>query len=170
MGVVVVAEVAQLVLAIANLLLETIVDLVELCVEAGTNQTLVSQGINLNFSNLWGVVYGSFVVGKEMSELVNRTLYIISTNETVMSEFANFVNELGKNATTIFGDTEGTKGIAFIQRKVYERLLSNPDELRQITGNFANLILSIAKLLVEMAKSIPQTFMLGASIPSLGNL
>lgn len=96
MGVVVVAEVAQLVLAIANLLLETIVDLVELCVEAGTNQTLVSQGINLNFSNLWGVVYGSFVVGKEMSEVVNRTLYIISTNETVMSEFANFVNELGK--------------------------------------------------------------------------
>ncbi|MEM0203471.1 MAG: hypothetical protein QXO16_05825 [Archaeoglobaceae archaeon] len=155
---VVVEEVAQLVLAIANLLLETLVNLIELCVEAGVNQTLVSQGINLNFSNLWGVVYGSLVVGEEMSEVVNRTLYIISTNETAISEFANFVNELGRNATTIFGDTEGTKGIAFIQRKVYERLLSNPAELKQITGNVANVILSVSKLLVEMAKSIPQTF------------
>ncbi|MFN3330443.1 MAG: hypothetical protein ACK419_05920 [Pyrinomonadaceae bacterium] len=153
-------EVSQLLLAIVNILLEMLVNLIELCVEAGTNQTLTSQGVNLNFSNLWGILYGSLLVSKEISELANRTLYIISTNETAVLEIAKFINEFGKNATTIFGDAEGTKGIAFIQREVYKRLTSNPTELTQLTGNVADLMFSFVKLLVEMTKSIPQTFKL----------
>ncbi|MEM0330975.1 MAG: hypothetical protein QXU31_06950 [Archaeoglobaceae archaeon] len=117
------------------------------------------------FQNLWGIIYGALVLAGWQNKISMLVLEEISNNSEHYNEFGAGINYLGSNATTVFGDTQGTKGLARIMLGYImalnnsSRLYDSGDTLLQayakkITeGFYSNVV-----FLIELFKAIPSAF------------
>ncbi|MET1125126.1 MAG: hypothetical protein ABWW66_07725 [Archaeoglobaceae archaeon] len=153
-----VADVAELAISYVALSLEAVANLLQLMVASATNETLAAQGKSLNFSNVWGVIYGLLVNSYWTSEIAEKVLNVTLNNETALNNTAAAINVLGSNATEFFGDPQGTKGLAYIYRNAYELLSSDLTLLERLASDVAQLISQGLRFLVELGKAIPETF------------
>lgn len=129
------------------------------------NNTSQVQATGYMFQNLWGIIYGSLVLTSWQNQIFSMVLEEIKNNSTHLQNFGLGINYLGSNATTVFGDTQGTKGLARILTGSFLALnnsskLYQPGETllqayaRVIILDFYNGIV----FLIELAKAIPYAF------------
>jgi|GEM_PF-7076995 hypothetical protein len=151
-------EFAQLVVSLINLNLEFAANLLNLTVEAARNATLVSSGQNINFSNVWGVLYGVIVTSSFGANLLSQSFSIASTNTTALENVGNAVNYFGSNVTAIIGDFSGKSGLSYILNNTTYRLQTNQTDRWAFGWNFANLTKALARFLSELGEAASRTF------------
>jgi hypothetical protein len=151
-------EFAQLVVSLINLNLEFAANLLNLTVEAARNATLVSSGQNINFSNVWGVLYGVIVTSSFVANLLSQSFSIASTNTTALENVGNAVNYFGSNVTAIIGDFSGKSGLSYILNNTTYRLQTNQTDRWAFGWNFANLTKALARFLSELGEAASRTF------------
>lgn len=151
-------EFSQLLIATVNLLLQVIENTATLIIVSSMNNTLVNQNANLNFSNVWGVVYGALVTNYWTSQAIVETLNATKYNVDALKNFSLAVNYLGSNATVVFGDINGSSGISYIQKGVYERLSTNQTELSELALNLSKTFKALVELLIKTTEVINKTF------------
>ncbi|MEM0330436.1 MAG: hypothetical protein QXW84_03565 [Archaeoglobaceae archaeon] len=152
-----ISEFAQLMVALINLNLEFLTNLLNLTAEASRNATLVSSGQNLNFSNVWGIIYGILVTSTYGAAFLNSTLEVAANNTSALTNIGNTINYLGSNATVIVGDFSGKSGLSYILNTKY-RLQTNETERWAFGWNFANLTKAMARFLSELGEAVNRTF------------
>lgn len=153
-----ISEFAQLVVALINLNLEFMTNLLNLTVEASRNATLISTNQNLNFSNVWGIIYGAIVTSSFGANLLSQSFSIASTNTTALENIGNAVNYFGKNVTIIVGDFSGKSGLSYILNNTTYRLQTNQTERWAFGWNFANLTKAMSLFLSQLGDAINRTF------------
>ncbi|MEM2346197.1 MAG: hypothetical protein QXN49_06495 [Archaeoglobaceae archaeon] len=129
------------------------------------NNTPGVQATGYMMQNMWGIIYGVLVLAGWQNQILSIALEEIKDNSTHLQYFGLAVNYLGSNATTVFGDTQGTKGFARIlngsliainnSSKLYqpgETLLEA--YAKSLTLEFYNCVV----FLIELAKAIPKAF------------
>lgn len=93
------------------------------------------------YQNLWGVFYGFMVLGSINNCVTNNMLnailderytvdmstYGYSSSEKLYDVVGYSIEMLGSNATEVFGDPEGNRGLAVIQGAKY-KVLANSEE------------------------------------------
>ncbi len=151
-------EFAQLMVSLINLNLEFAANLLNLTVEAARNATLISSGQNLNFSNVWGVLYGILVTSSFGANLLTQSFSIASTNTTALENVGNAVNYFGSNVTAIIGDFSGKSGLSYILNNTTYRLQTNQTDRWAFGWNFANLTKALARFLSELGEAANRTF------------
>ncbi|MCS7143561.1 MAG: hypothetical protein NZ879_00895 [Archaeoglobaceae archaeon] len=151
-------ELVNLTLAMINLNLEFLTNLLNLTIEASRNVTLVTQGQNLNFSNVWGIIYGALITGSYGMGVFNSSFTIATTNTTALANVGNAVNHIGKNVTSIIGDFTGRAGLSYVLNNTTHRLRTNPPDLWNFTWNLVNVTNMSIQFLVELGKVINRTF------------
>jgi hypothetical protein len=151
-------ELARVIVATIDLNFQILENLFTLLIVSATNSSLVSTGTNLNFSNVWGLIYGGLVSSYWNSQAVYEVLNATQHNVSAMKNFSLAINYLGSNATTVFGDSEGTRGIAYLQKGIYEHLKSNPQEVESLATSFSKMLKAQVELLIKMMESVNRTF------------
>ncbi|MEM0215201.1 MAG: hypothetical protein QXI54_06400 [Archaeoglobaceae archaeon] len=151
-------ELVNLTLAIINMNLEFVTNLLNLTLEASTNATLVSQGQNLNFSNVWGILYGVLITSSYGIGVLNTSFTIATTNQTALANIGNAVNYLGSNVTSIIGDLTGRSGLSYILNNTTHRLRTSQSDLWNLTWNLVNVTNMSIRVLVELGNAINRTF------------
>jgi len=58
------------------------------------------------YRNLWGVIYGALITGIVLDEISNNTALAVKVGLAF--------NYIGSNSSTVFGDVNGSKGIAML--------------------------------------------------------
>jgi len=153
-----ITDFAQLVVAMINLNLEFITNLLNLTVEASRNATLVSAGQNVNFSNVWGIIYGAIVTSTFGANILTQSFNVAGTNTTALENLGNTINYLGSNVTAIVGDFSGKSGLSYILNNTSYRLQTNQTDRWAFGWNFANLTKAFARFLSELGEAANRTF------------
>lgn len=129
------------------------------------NNSTEVQTTGYMFQNLWGIIYGGVVLAGWQNKISMLVLEEISNNSEHYNEFGAGINYLGSNATTVFGDTQGTKGLARIMMGYLmalnnsSRLYDSRETLLQAyaekiaMGFYSNVV-----FLIELFKAIPSAF------------
>lgn len=151
-------ELVNLTLAMINLNLEFLTNLLNLTIEASRNSTLVTQGQNLNFSNVWGIIYGVLITGSYGMSVLNASFTIASTNTTALDNVGNAVNYIGKNVTSIVGDFTGRAGLSYILNNTTHRLRTSQPDLWNFSWNLINVTKELSRFLVELGNATTRTF------------
>ncbi|WP_202319758.1 hypothetical protein [Archaeoglobus neptunius] len=144
-------EFARIVVALLNLNFQAVQNLLDLFVSASTNS-------DLNFSNVWGLIYGGIVMNYWNNHILMSILEVTRTNASAMRNFSLTFSYLGSNATVIFGDVEGTKGMSYLQSGIYQYLAKNPGEIEKLASNLTKMFKTQAEFLVRLMKSVNSTF------------
>ena len=144
--------------SLINLNLEFAANLLNLTVEAARNAMLVSSGQNINFSNVWGVLYGVIVTSSFGANLLSQSFSIASTNTTALENVGNAVNYFGSNVTAIIGDFSGKSGLSYILNNTTYRLQTDQTDRWAFGWNFANLTKALARFLSELGEAANRTF------------
>lgn len=153
-----ISEFAQLMVALINLNLEFLSNLLNLTAEASRNATLVSSGQNLNFSNVWGIIYGILVTSTYGTAFLNSTLAVAANNTSALTNIGNTINYLGSNVTVIVGDFSGKSGLSYILNHTKYRIQTNEADRWAFGWNFANLTKAMARFLSELGEAVNKTF------------
>jgi len=151
-------EFSRIVIAILDLNFEILRNFLTLLVVSATNTTLVNEGTNLNFSNVWGLIYGGLVSNYWNSQVIKEVLNATQHNVSAMKNFSIAINYLGSNATTVFGDPEGTKGLTYLQKGVYDYLNNNPDAVEKLANSITSLFKAQVEFLIKLMESVNTTF------------
>ena len=152
------SELVNLTLAIINMNLEFMTNLLNLTLEASKNATLVSQAQNLNFSNVWGIVYGILLTNSYATGVLSSIFATSSMNTTALANVGNAVNYIGGNVTAIVGDFEGRGGLSYILNNTTYRLRTSQPDLWNYTWNLVNATNMSIRFLVELGRTVGQTF------------
>ena len=130
-----------------------------------TNNTSEVQATGYMFQNFWGIVYGSLILSEWQNRISLMVLKEIANNTTSLIAFGSGINYLGSNATTVFGDPEGTKGLARLFSGSFMALnnssrLYRPGEtvLQTYANTIADAFYSSVMFIIELSKAIPGTF------------
>jgi len=118
----------------------------------------VQEGTNLNFSNVWGLIYGGLVSNYWNSFAIQEVLNATQHNVSALKNFSLAINYLGSNATTVFGDPEGTKGLTYLQKGVYDYLKNNPQEAENLAGSLSSMFKAQVEFLIKLMQSVNTTF------------
>lgn len=154
--VVTLSEFAQLLIATVDLLLQILENIATLLIHASTyNSTNYTP---LNFSNVWGVAYGALVTNYWTSQILIETLNATKYNVDALKNFSLAINYLGSNATVVFGDINANSGISYIQKGVYQRLVSNQTELNSLALSLSKTFKAHVELLIKLTEAINKTF------------
>gem|GEM_PF-691452 len=89
------------------------------------NSSLLLTNPAINPADIWNVSYsaGSFGYWVAKSFIGNGgTIDWTRQNATAMAYFSNAINYLGMNATRIFGDTEGSRGMSAVLKNMTMQL------------------------------------------------
>ncbi len=78
------------------------------------------------YQNLWGVIYGALVIAEWSNEITGIALDEISNNTALAVKVGLAFNYLGSNSSTVFGDMNGSKGIAMILNN-QTQILNDPN-------------------------------------------
>ena len=151
-------EFSRIIIANLELNFQVLKNLFTLLVVAAANSSLVSEGTNLNFSNVWGLIYGGLVSNYWNSFAIHEVLNATQHNVSAMRDFSAAINYLGSNATTVFGDLVGTKGIAYIQKGVYDYLTNNTQETEKLASSFSSMLKAQVEFLIKLMESVNTTF------------
>jgi len=123
----------------------------------------------LNYSNVWGVIYGGMVLTSVNNQITGLVLNAIltknSAHDATLPLYAivgQAVNMLGQNATDVFGDSGGTKGLYKLlnaQLTVLEDSISGGyPYLQEYATELAETMWAGSVFFIELAKAIAQTF------------
>lgn len=145
-------------IATVDLLLQILENIATLLIHASTNNTLATQNANLNFSNVWGVAYGALVANYWISQILIETLNATKYNIDALKNFSLAINYLGSNATVVFGDINANSGISYIQKGVYQRLVTNQTELNSLALSLSKTFKAQVELLIKLTEAINKTF------------
>ncbi|MBO8180018.1 MAG: hypothetical protein H0Z19_05985 [Archaeoglobus sp.] len=151
-------EFSRIIIATLDLNFEILKNFFTLLVVSSTNTSLVSEGANLNFSNVWGLIYGGLVSNYWNSFAIQEVLNATQHNVSAMKNFSIAINYLGSNATTVFGDPDGTKGLTYLQKGVYDYLKNNPQETEKLADSLAGMFKAQVEFLIKLMESVNTTF------------
>lgn len=134
------------------------------------NTTVSASGWYL-FQNLWGVAYGGLILAGFNNQITALVLDNISTNSTDLGYIGLGLSYLGSNASTVFGDIAGSKGLARLfaaQVDALTRTTTNntaayyyqPGEtmLQGYARALSQTIYADVLVLYDLAKAIPAAF------------
>jgi len=130
-----------------------------------TNNTSEVQTSGYLFQNLWGIIYGGVVLAGWQNKITSLVFEEIKDNPEHYNEFGVGLNNLGANATVIFGDPQGTKGLA----KVLSGTVSALNNSSRLYNSEKTLLEAYAEsialsfhnsvyFLLELMKAIPKAF------------
>lgn len=153
-----IAEFLNLTLSLINLNLEFLSNLLNLTLEASRNATLQSQALNLNFSNVWGIIYGLLITSSYTANVFSQIFTIAGSNETALVNIGNAVNYLGSNISSVIGDFSGKAGLSYILNNTTYRLKTNVQDLWNLTNNLLNVTKLATQCLVELGNATNKTF------------
>ncbi len=89
-----------------------------------------SQQTSNIYQNLWGVIYGALVIAEWSNEITGIVLDEISNNTALAVKVGLAFNYIGSNSSTVFGDMNGSKGIAMILKNETEVLKNDSYKYR----------------------------------------
>ncbi|WP_086975387.1 hypothetical protein [Archaeoglobus fulgidus] len=151
-------EFSRIIIATLDLNFQILENFFTLLVVSATNSSLVSQGANLNFSNVWGLIYGGLVSNYWNSFAIHEVLNATQHNVSAMKNFSIAISYLGSNATTVFGDAEGTKGVTYLQKGIYDYLKSNPQEAENLASSLSRMFKAEVEFLIKLMGAVNTTF------------
>ncbi len=141
-------EFAHILLAYMDLAMQALGNIMEL---------LNSQTIS--FSNVWGIVYGGVVTNYHLAQAASELMQVTKNSAPALMNLSQAVNYLGSNATVIFGDLDGTRGIAGIQRRAVAVLLENSSVREALAEDFATMLRSVLEFTTKLLQSVENTFL-----------
>jgi hypothetical protein len=129
------------------------------------------------FQNLWGVAYGGMVLasinnqitGTALEAILNdaytadMTYYGHGASEKLYDVVGYAISDLGNNADQVFGNPEGTNGLAELLYAQYY-VLTDPnnqfayDYLEAYATNLAKLMYAGAEFFIKLAQAIHEAF------------
>ena len=129
------------------------------------------------FQNLWGVAYGGMVLasinnqitGKALEAILNdaytadMTYYGHGASEKLYDVVGYAISDLGNNADQVFGNPEGTHGLAELLYAQYY-VLADPnnqfdyDYLQAYATNLAKLMYAGVEFFIKLAQAIDEAF------------
>jgi hypothetical protein len=122
----------------------------------------------LNYSNVWGVIYGGMVLTSVNNQITGLVLNAILTNNSAHASIPLYaivgqaVNMLGQNATEVFGDSGGTKGLYKLLNAqltvLKDSISSGYPYLQEYATELAETMWAGSVFFIELAKAIAQTF------------
>jgi hypothetical protein len=129
------------------------------------------------FQNLWGIAYGGMVLasinnqitGTALEAILNEdytadmTYYGHDANEKLYDVVGYAISDLGNNADQVFGDPEGTHGLAELLYAQYYVLADPNDEfdydyLQAYATNLAKLMYAGVEFFINLAQAIDEAF------------
>ena len=122
----------------------------------------------LNYQNVWGVIYGGMVLTSVNNQITGLVLNTILTNNSTHASIPLYnivgqaVNMLGQNATDVFGDPEGTKGLSELlnaQLTVLKDSLSGGyPYLQEYATELAETMWAGSVFFIDLAREIAEAF------------
>ncbi len=128
-----------------------------------------SNSPTLAFQNLWGVVYGGLAVASWNNQITALVLDNITTNQTLIDRIGTSINNLGRNASLVFGDMNGNYGMTNLFKWQVNILQNNTayyyeDESTKVTyleayaDALTNTIKNAVDFMVELFKAYTAAF------------
>ena len=152
------AELVNFTLAFVNTNLEFLSTLLNLTVLASKNATLINSGQNLNFSNVWGIIYGILLTGSYSTSIFSQTFSVAAANQSALANIGNAVNYFGSNVTAIIGDFDGKAGLSYLLNNTTIRLKTCQTDLWNFSYNLVNLTKNAVSFLIELGNATDKTF------------
>jgi len=124
----------------------------------------------LDYRNVWGVIYGGMVLTSVNNQITGLVLNTILTNNSTHATttplyaiVGQAVNMLGQNATDVFGDPEGTRGLSELlnaQLTVLKSSLSADGYpyLKEYATELAETMWAGSVFFIDLAKEIVRAF------------
>ncbi len=113
----------------------------------------------VNASNIWGLLYALNVLNYNAGHVASNFLQTTKNSSTALSNLSQAVSYLGSNASTVFGNLEGSKGFARIQRNAVEVLLADRLKVEILANDFSRMLKSFAQFAVKMLQSVEDAFL-----------
>ncbi len=110
------------------------------------------------YQNLWGIAYGGVVLSGINNEVTAKVLDNIVNDPQKIATIGTAFDDLGSNATTIFGDADGTTGISMFLKKQVSILNNNDAVLKDYADALARSIYSYVEFFVKLGRAIPDAF------------
>lgn len=128
-----------------------------------------SENPTLAFQNLWGVVYGGLAIASWNNQITALVLDNITANQTLVDRIGTSINNLGRNASLVFGDMDGNYGITNLFKWQVKVLQNNTayyyeDDSTRITyleayaDAITNTIKNTVDFMVELFKAYTAAF------------
>jgi len=140
---------------LAKLLLEYL----DLAMQAVGNILELFDSPSISFPNVWGLVYGAIVVNYNLGQFASEFMHTTKNSTPALSNLSLAVSYLGTNATTIFGDLEGSKGVASIQKEAVEVLLTNSSMREELANDFAVMLKNVIKFVTRLLQNTGRVFL-----------
>ncbi len=139
------AEFARLAVAYLDLIMQAVSNSLDLLVKS------------VNFSKMWAVLYGLIVINHCNVQTISETLEVTKSSPEALANFSRAVSYLGSNASLIFGDLEGSRGITSIQREI-AKLLTSKSNTELLAGDFGRMLKAVSRFVVELLRSAGEAF------------
>ncbi|MFN3330442.1 MAG: hypothetical protein ACK419_05915, partial [Pyrinomonadaceae bacterium] len=112
------------------------------------------------FQNMWGVIYGGIVLSGWNNKITALVLDNLTQDNTNLTKLGLAINYLGRNASVVFGDADGTQGLALLIKGQYNALKNSSRTyegdtplLKAYINAIADQIYSTTLFLIELGKS-----------------